>query len=334
MANWLSNQPDIKMPPLISVVIPCYNNETFLEASIASALHQTYSNVEVIVIDDGSTDRSQEILRACGDKIRWETQPNQGAPVARNRGVELANGEYIKFLDADDLLLPDCLERQIAQALQLSPDRKAIVYGDALRIDRSGQALPSYALSPRQPDQDPIAHILAQCPLTSCPLHRRDYLLEIGGFDPSLPRSQEHDLHLRLVLSGVEFVHYPGAVYQYREYQDGDRISNRAYSKKGAMLHYNILQKHQKLIEAQTGQPLTSEVRKLLSQRLWAYGRGILREGCHTEAQQYFTTARQLDAKHCITGNPPYPTLVKLFGPRWAESLMQQARRLLPPATA
>lgn len=334
MENWLSNQPDIKMRPLVSIVIPCHNNEAFLKESIASAFNQSYGNVEVIVIDDGSTDNSQGILHTCGDKIRWETQLNQGAPVARNRGIELANGEYIKFLDADDVLLPDCLERQILHTLALADDHKAIVYGDALRMDRAGQPLPSYPLHPRQLNQDPIAHILAQCPLTSSPLHRRDYLLEIGGFDPSLPRSQEHDLHLRLVLASVEFVHYPGAVYQYREYQDSDRISNRAYSKKGAMLHYDTLQKHQQLIEVQTGKPLAPEVRKLLAKRLWAYGRGILREGCVTEAQQYFATARQLDAKHCITGKVPYPTLVTLFGSRWAESLMRQARRLLPPATA
>lgn len=321
------------MQPLISVIIPCYNSEAFLRESIASALNQTYGNVEVIVIDDGSTDSSQEILHACGHKIRWETQANQGAPVARNRGIKIATGEYIKFLDADDVLLPDCLEFQMGKTLKLASARKAIVYGDALRVDRAGQALPSYSLTPKQPDQDPIAHILSQCPLTSCPLHRRDYLLDIGGFDPSLPRSQEHDLHLRLVLDRVEFVYFPRAVYKYREYQDCDRISNRAYSKKGTMFHYNIVKKHKRLIENCTRKSLTPEVRKLLAQRLWAYGRGILREGYLTEAQQYFETARQLDKKNCIIGNPPYPTLVKLFGSQQAESLMQQARKLFPLAT-
>lgn len=317
------------MSPLVSIIIPCYNNQAFLQEAIASAVNQTYSSVEIIVIDDGSTDRSLEIIRSFGDRIRWETGINQGAPSARNRGLELARGKYIKFLDADDVLLPDCIERQVAQASQLLPDRKAIVYGDAIWVNRNGDPIPSYPLRARQPVEDPIAHILAQCPLTSCPLHKREYLLEIGGFDPFLPRGQEHDLHLRLVLAGVEFVHHPGFAYQYREYSDGDRISNDAYSKKGAMVYYNTLQRHKNLIEAQTGQSLAPEVRKILSQRFWMYGRSILREGYITEANQYFSAARQLDAKHCLVGSAPYPALVKLFGTKRAELMLQHARSLL-----
>jgi glycosyltransferase involved in cell wall biosynthesis len=317
------------MLPLVSIIIPCYNSEFFLQEAIASALNQTYSNVEIIVIDDGSTDGSLKIIHSFGDKIRWETGENRGAPLARNRGIELAKGEYIKFLDADDVLLPNCIESQVSQLTQLSSDNKVIVYGDAIWVNQDGELLPSYPILPRQPNQDAIAHILANSPLTSCPLHKREYLLEIGGFNPSLPRGQEYDLHLRLVLAGVEFMYYPGSVYKYREYVDNIRISQRGYSSNGAMFHFETLQIHRQIIEAKTNKPLLAEVRKILAQRFWAYGRGILREGYVIQAKEYFATARQLNARDCITGNMPYPILVKLLGPCWAELLINRFRTLL-----
>jgi len=317
------------MSPLVSTIIPCYTNQSFIENAIASTINQTYNNIEIIVIDDGSTDGSLEIIKQFGDKIYWETGKNRGAPLARNRGIELAKGEYIKFLDADDVLLPDCLEKQVTQASKLLSDSKSIVYGDAIWVDQYNQPIPGYPLRPRQPDEDNIAHILANSPLTSCPLHKREYLLEIGGFDPLLPRGQEYDLHLRLVLAGVEFVYYPGSVYQYREYVDNARISQRGYSSKGAMFHFQTLQKYQQLIEIQTGKPLSLEARKILAQRFWAFGRGILREGYIKEAQEYFHAARNLDSKSCVTGNKPYPWLVKLFGTYWAELFIDKLRKLI-----
>jgi len=81
------------MPPLVSIIIPCYNAENWVRQSIQSALDQTWSPVEVIVIDDGSTDKSLEVIKSFGSKIIWETGPNRGANHARNRGLELAKGE-------------------------------------------------------------------------------------------------------------------------------------------------------------------------------------------------------------------------------------------------
>ncbi|WP_099237318.1 glycosyltransferase [Synechococcus sp. BDU 130192] len=316
------------MSQLISVVIPCYNSAAYVKDAIASALDQTYPHVEVIVIDDGSTDGSIDILHSFGDRIYWETQANQGAPIARNRGLELAKGKYIKFLDADDILLPDCLEHQIQQAQQLDPGLKAIVYGDAIRIDQNGNTLPGYPLRPRTAKEDSIAHILSNSPLTSCPLHKREYLLEIGGFDPSLPRGQEHDLHLRLVLAGVNFLYYSTPIYQYREYVSDGRISQKGYSSKGAMFQYEILRKHQALIEQTTNQPLSKELRAVLAKRFWAFGRAVLREGYKNGAKQYFLAAYDLDRQNCIVGNVPYPQLVKILNPVFAEQCMSQLGKL------
>jgi glycosyltransferase involved in cell wall biosynthesis len=311
------------MNPLVSIITPCYNNAEFIESAIASALNQTYPNLEIIVIDDGSTDNSVEMIRSFNDsRLRWESQSNQGAPAARNRGLELAQGSLIKFLDADDLLLADCLARQVAQTQELPKEKKAIVYGDAIWINQDGNPITSYPPQPRNSGEDPVAHILNNSPLTSCPLHQREYLEAIEGFDPTLARAQEHDLHLRLVLSGVEFVYYPGEVYKYREHQDINRISNYAYSRHGGLAHFKAIAKQKELIAQKVGY-LSPDVKTILAKRFWAYGRGILREGYKKEASRYFETARELSPENCINGKTPYPLLVRLVGANRAESVLE-----------
>ena len=99
--------------PLVSILIPCHNAEAFVADAIESALGQTHPNVEVVVVDDGSTDRSLEVIRSYDGRIRWETGPCRGACAARNRALALSLGEFIQFLDSDDLLLPQKIERQL-----------------------------------------------------------------------------------------------------------------------------------------------------------------------------------------------------------------------------
>lgn len=100
--------------PLVSVVIPVYNGERYLAESIGSALAQTYRPIEIVVVDDGSTDHSAEIARGFGSSVRYVAQSRAGAGAARNRGADLAEGNFLAFLDADDLWLKDKLKRQMA----------------------------------------------------------------------------------------------------------------------------------------------------------------------------------------------------------------------------
>jgi glycosyltransferase involved in cell wall biosynthesis len=308
------------MMPLVSIVIPCYNGEKFIKEAIDSALAQTYS--EVIVINDGSTDRSLEIIKSFGSKIKIVSTENQGVQLTRNKGIELANGEYVKFLDSDDVLLPDCIEKQIARSTQLPLDTKAIVYGDVDWTDPQLKTILGYPSHPQPADLDPVAAIMSYSPLTSCPLHKREYLVKVGGFDPFLVNRHENDLHLRLVLAGVQFVYDPCLVYKYRQYNDQRRLSRAAYTKMGAMYYYEVLEREQKLIEQKTGRPLLPEVQKILAKNYWTYGRVVLRENFIGEAQNYFSKARQLSPNECIVGSFPYPLLVKKLNPYWAESVM------------
>jgi glycosyltransferase involved in cell wall biosynthesis len=99
---------------MISVIIPCYNASSTLRATLESALSQSYPDKEVIVVDDGSTDRSAEIIKSLEPTVISKFQLNQGASAARNRGTTLARGEYIQYLDADDMLAPDTLTKRVA----------------------------------------------------------------------------------------------------------------------------------------------------------------------------------------------------------------------------
>ncbi len=101
--------------PVVSVIIPTFNRREYVQEAIDSVLAQTYTDYEIIVIDDGSTDGTGEALRErYGNRVIYEWQENQGESVARNRGIALAQGEYIAFLDSDDLWLPEKLAKQVA----------------------------------------------------------------------------------------------------------------------------------------------------------------------------------------------------------------------------
>lgn len=203
--------------PLVSVVIPCFNAEAFVGEAIESVLGQTYPNVEVIVIDDGSTDDSMDVIKAFCARIRWESGPNRGACTARNRGVELAKGEFVQFLDTDDLLLPNKLERQVPHAKAIGTDALSICLGRTDVGDRYfdwqyGRACP--------PERDPVDYTLSGVLPTTAPLHRRSNLLTVGGFDPVLPCAQEFDLHLRLVCSGIRLCQLPESLFVVRRQFD------------------------------------------------------------------------------------------------------------------
>lgn len=127
----------------VSVIIPVYNREAYVAEAICSVLDQTVPPTEVIVVDDGSCDRSAEIVQAFGGPVRYMAQPNSGAAVARNRGVDLSTGDLLAFLDSDDRWLPDKLERQLA-ALEAQPDL-AMVFGHVRQfispdLDEAAQA--------------------------------------------------------------------------------------------------------------------------------------------------------------------------------------------------
>jgi glycosyltransferase involved in cell wall biosynthesis len=112
---------------LVSILIPCYNSREYLAETIESALNQTWPNCEIIIVDDGSNDDSLEIAREYeGDDVHVIAQSNQGAPAARNRAFRASTGDYIQYLDADDLLHPRKIEAQMSALRKYPPKTPAV----------------------------------------------------------------------------------------------------------------------------------------------------------------------------------------------------------------
>lgn len=210
--------------PLVSILIPCYNGEQFVAEAIESALEQTYPHVEVIVVDDGSRDNSVEVLKSYGDRIRYEAGPNQGACAARNRAFELSSGEFIQYLDADDVLLPEKLERQVPILSQNVADLtfcKGNIFGDGkpLRPKKSQIGCPE--------GKDPFLFCLGQGLSTEGPLIRRSLVERVSGFDEMIKRGQEWNFHVRLAAAGMRIHYSDELLYNHRHDDRPGRITQR-----------------------------------------------------------------------------------------------------------
>jgi len=305
--------------PLVSIIIPCYNGERFVAEAIESALAQTYPHKEVIVIDDGSTDNSLEVIKSFGDKIRWETGPNRGGCAARNRGIELARGELIQFLDADDILHPQKLERQVTFMLEGCYDW-TICWGGVIPPD--DPCAPVYCRPYN--GEDPLVFNLLGGLQTSASLHRRENLVKIGGFDVTLRCSQERDLHIRLSMLGLRMgqirerlftvVRRPGSVSS-----DSVRVFRG---------HYDLGLKYWQMLKEKG---LATEPRlRALAAFVTRAGRMLARNGNLKESWRFFDLATRIHKSggvDLVYGKQAH-IVASLLGAHTAEWVLGTLRRL------
>lgn len=180
----MSNQ----LATLVSVIIPTYNSGTFLAAAINSVLDQSYQPVEIIVIDDGSTDDSAAIAQQCGPTIQLVKQPNAGPAAARNHGVALAQGEWLAFLDADDWWHPQKLEKQMMRFAQ-QPALGYVLCHMYTHVE--ADTVWPIALNQAQYQNEP------PCFLPSALVVRRAIFQQVGAFDQRYRYSDDADWLLR-----------------------------------------------------------------------------------------------------------------------------------------
>jgi hypothetical protein len=195
----------------VSVVIPCFRQAHFLAEAIESVLAQDAGAVQVVVVDDGSPDNVGEVA-ARYPGVRCLRQPNGGLAAARNAGLELVEGDFVLFLDADDRLLPEAVGRGL-EALRSRP-QAMMAAGTWELIGEAGERLP--ADPPRQPE-DAYTALLESCFISTpaAVLYRRALFAEIGGFDPSVSASADYDLYLRTAGSHPVCLHeHPVAEYR------------------------------------------------------------------------------------------------------------------------
>lgn len=198
----------------VTVVIPAYNAAQYLRLTIDSVLAQTVGDVEVIVVDDGSTDDTLRIARSYGPPVRTVAQSNAGPAEARNTGLSHAGGEFVAFLDSDDLWAPRFLERVVA-VLDANP-RIGYAYAWAQFIDETGALLPGQIRS--RPRRDMVRQILCSgCfALLSMTLFRVSTLQAVGGLTAGLRQAEDWDLFLRMASAGIAVAYVPEVLVEKR----------------------------------------------------------------------------------------------------------------------
>ena len=253
MTTGVDTPPKDRLSRRVSVVVPIYNGEEYLGQAIDSALAQTGCELDVILIDDGSTDSCPEIIASYGDRVRSVQQANAGCGASRARGVELADSEWVAFLDMDDAWEPSKLSAQLDLAEQTGADviyTNARNFGDVDRVDeiRSDPAA--------MPSGDVFEELLVDnFMVNSGVMVRRSVLLEFGGVRAEAAGTDDWDLWLRLAAAGVEFqpVREPVTLYRWRA---------DALSRSFGMMHERRSQTLMRALKTPRGKSVAASVKR------------------------------------------------------------------------
>jgi len=299
--------------PLISIIIPCFNSEDYISECIESVLSQNYNNLEIIVVDDGSTDDSINIVRAYKN-VNLYIQKNSGACVARNLGLAKSKGKYVKFLDSDDFLEPDTINKQVFLAEQLSDNE--IVYGDYYLFKNYQKTYVDVRLE----ESNQTALLILRDILTSTPLHRKWMLDKIGGFDERFKNGQEWNLHVRLSSEGFLFHHQKLAIYNYRIHQSVNRITIIKANDRNRWLN---AARQLEMTQERLGSNYSGDIETAFAKRYLAVARKLYRLGERNEFHKYLKIAQSLTTQNSVLFGRKYNIACKLVGFRNTERLLQ-----------
>jgi len=273
------------MDPLVSIVISLFDKEDFIVQAVRSALDQSYTNIEVIVVDDGSTDRSLQRLMEVSDP-RWRLITHSGAgkprPAAcKNRGYQLAKGEFVAFLDADDVWAQSKLETHV-RAL-MADSSACLAYSLTTWIDVAGRTICTE--SPYDPAPDWYSMLLLEGNILrsgSNAVHRRSMLSDTECFDSSFESASDWDLYLRLARDhSFCLVSEPLVMY---------RVSESQHSLDLAKMERSIL----RIVEREYGKPPASLLPKSHRQQCLRTCYGYLRRQCMRKLRNPHTTMSRL----------------------------------------
>ena len=228
--------------PLVSIIIPCYNSAPYVSRSIESALKQTYNNIELILVDNNSTDNTSNILHTYRnhhpDKVFVFYESKPGAPAARNVGLNKARGNWLQFLDSDDELLPEKIEKQIQAGLKSNAN---VVIGNYFF---SGKKSKKKVCAIKDPW---VGLIRSRLGITSANLWRKKTLERVKGWDEAATSSQEYNLLFRLMAAGYQLSFddsFNTVIYARQESvcKTGDKEKRKAILLNQIMLRLKILE--------------------------------------------------------------------------------------------
>jgi glycosyltransferase involved in cell wall biosynthesis len=312
--------------PLISVIIPVYNGEKTIQETVLSVLKQTITDFELIIINDGSQDATLEIVSRIPDpRIKIFSYPNAGLAVSRNRGIALAQGDYLAFLDADDLWAVNKLEAQLA-ALKSNPDA-AVAYSWTDCIDEQGRFLRQSAHSTASGNVQANLLLANFISSGSNVLVCKQAVMDIGGFDETLSNAQDWDLWLRLA-TRYQFVPVPETQVFYR-------VSTRSMSRNVLGLEVSIQRVMQRSFEQ--APPALQYLWRYSQANCYKYLTFKALQGIPTRARswlalRYLWNAVRYDPgllKKRVTWKALCKTLLGLFLPFWLMQALMEKMNLL-----
>jgi len=261
--------------PKVSICIPTYNRKDFLIETLDSILQQTYKDYEIVIVDDGSTDDTADMIKKLNFPVTYHRQENRGDAAARNKLIELAKGKYITFIDSDDLLLPDAVEKMVKAAE--SAGRDFIVYGPYYRIDKDGRI---YGKCKRKLYTGQITKYLFQTIFVhSCgSLFPRSILKGSMAFDTSLKVCSDYDFWLRLSTKHG-FIALPEPVFKRRRHP----ANLSAASLENCLTELGVLER---FYYEKGGRKFIPEkiAQKVFSKKRYRAGRYAIREGAYDQA--------------------------------------------------
>jgi len=273
-------------PCTISVVIPSFNTGQYLKEAIESVFTQSFQDYELIVVDDGSTDNTKEICEKYKDRLIYIYQENKGPASARNTGIRYAQGKFIALLDADDMFLPNKLERQI-QAFEENPEIDCC-YTQCYFCNENGVVYDTFLKNHRCPD-DPLRYFVSVIfPATSSAIMvRKKCLFEIGLYDENLERCEDYDLEIRLA-SNCRFWYIDEPLVKIRHHSSN--MSRSASPLLDHKLMIKVWQKNDHILSK-----LNCKYRWWLAKEYYGLGRQYFHMNCYKLARDNFRKAIKED---------------------------------------
>jgi glycosyltransferase involved in cell wall biosynthesis len=261
--------------PKVSICVPTYNRKKYLKETLESISAQTYKDYEIIVVDDGSTDGTGDMIKQLGVPITYHWQENGGDAAARNKLIQLARGKYISFIDSDDLLFPDAIERLVKVVESEAED--VIAYGSYVRIDHDGNV---YGKCKRKLYSGNITkHLFQTIIVHSCgSIFPRKILTDPVVFDTSLNVCSDYDLWLSLSTK-YKFVALPNPTFKRRRHSDNLSV----VSFENCLTEFKVLERF--YYERGGDEVIPAKIAsKVLSKSGFKTGRCALREGSYCQA--------------------------------------------------
>ncbi|KAF1695303.1 glycosyltransferase family 2 protein [Pseudoxanthomonas koreensis] len=318
-----------QMKFIASVVIPCFNAARWISLAVDSAIKQDADGIEIVVVDDGSNDETQEILAGYGDKVTVIRQSNSGVSSARRNGVLHARGEYVQFLDADDLLPVGSLNRLLDVARRFPGEA---LIGRSLEIGCDGNvvgdAMYNIGYLPSHLEIVRPEFLLTQATHSSLWFLPRLSVPWTTLFDPRLSLGEEYWFCIGMISSGIPIRFADQVSFLARVHESPNRLS-RSKDESRHLSQAALIDESVKFINAEI-EGFSSEATAQIARLCWSRGRHCLRIGLEDAAKTYFSLAMEIDGDAVPVGSLPYKAACTIVGPRPTERAFEFLKRILP----